>query len=67
MPASAKAKDDAYKFAVKCADLYAQGSSTYEIAARFGCSQGKVAHALKRASVKMRRSGRSEGGRWSGA
>ena len=64
MSASAKARDEACKFAIKCADLYALGLSTYEIAARFGCSQGKVAHALNRASVKMRRahSTKSEGG-----
>ena len=54
MPASLACSIEAAKFAEKAAGLYRLGYSTYEIAERFGCSQGKVAHALRRANVKMR-------------
>ena len=42
-------------FEKRCAALYDQGMSTYDIAARMACSQGKVAKALRRMG-KPRRS-----------
>jgi DNA-directed RNA polymerase specialized sigma24 family protein len=54
MPCSPAKIAECRKFEAKASALYAQRLSTYQIAERFGCSQGKVAKALQRAGVKMR-------------
>lgn len=55
MPASRSGEYERRAFDQRCAKLYIKEQiSTYEIASLLGCSQGRVAHALRRAGVQMR-------------
>lgn len=55
MPNSPEKIADMKAVETKCTTLYAQNLSTYQISERTGWSQGKVARALRRAGVAMRR------------